>query len=59
MATLIRIEIERGRNENGESAFLVTPYFLTKDGRTLSVPDSKGWATESEAREEAEYIANR
>lgn len=58
MTTLLRIEIARDRNDHGERAYLVTPYY-DRGGRVLSVPDSRGWPTLAEAMAEAERIAGQ
>lgn len=55
---LIWVEIDRERNEHGEMAFTVTPFYRT-NGRVVSVPDTKGWPTLAEAEAHADEIAAR
>jgi hypothetical protein len=53
---LIRINIEWDTNEYGERACMVTPIYR-RDGKIMSVPDTKGWPTRAEAIADAERIA--
>jgi len=57
--TLLRVEIDRERNEHGEMAFTVTPFYRVPGGRVVSVPDTKGWPTLAEAEAHADDIAAR
>jgi hypothetical protein len=50
---LLRIDISRDLNEYGERAHLVTPTYR-RDGKIMTVPDTKGWPTRAEAIAEAE-----
>lgn len=54
---LSRIVIDREQNEYGEMAWTVTPLYRLRDGKVVSVPDTKGWPTLAEAKAEAERIA--
>lgn len=55
---LLRVEIDRERNEFGEMAFTVTPFYRVH-GRVVSVPDSRGWPTLAEAETEADRLIAR
>jgi len=54
--TLVRINITRDRNDDGERAFLVTPLYRLRCGRLVSVPDGRGWPTLALALAEAERV---
>jgi hypothetical protein len=56
--TLIQINIRRDENEYGEQAYLVTPLYR-RDGKLMTVPDTKGWPTLGEAEADADRIRNR
>ena len=55
---LLRVEIDREVNEYGEMSFTVTPFYR-RNGRVVSVPDTKGWPTLAEAEAEADEIVAR
>lgn len=57
MESLIRIDIRRERNDDGEMVYTVTPIYRLRSGHVVSSPDSRGWRTKAEAKAEAERLA--
>lgn len=54
-AYLIAVEVTRDYNADGQRKWLVTPVY-TRLGRTVTIPDDRGWDTAAEAFSEAEQI---
>lgn len=56
IAKLLHIDIYRDVNDDGDRVFFVTPLYR-RDGKLMTVPDSRGWPTLKEAVEHAERVA--
>jgi len=54
--TIVKIEIFPDVNEAGERVWRVVPHYRQPSGRTESVPDKRGFATNAEALAEAERL---